>query len=114
MYEYNLGIRFQSVAAERADRTAVYLDHDEVISYGELNKSANQIARWLSNKGVKSGDVVCLSSEKSFFTYACMIACLKLGAVNCVLDAGSPVERLRKILSTCQPSLLLGTADLLS
>ncbi len=71
------------------------------------------MARWLIDQGVVPKDVVCLSDEKSVDTFACMLACLKLGVIYSVLDCDSPVERLRKILSICQPRLLLAGRDLL-
>ncbi len=107
MYEYNLGIRFQRVADERSQDIAIWFSEHEVIDYQTLNKLANRVARFLLGRSVASGDVVCLSGEKSLYTFACMIACLKIGAVYCVLDPKTPVERLRKILTTCQPKLLL-------
>jgi len=107
MYEYNLAIKFQRVAAERAHDTAIWFNEHEAADYQELNQLANRIARWLLARQVASEDVVCLSGEKSTYTFACMIACLKIGAVYCVLDPETPVERLRKILKTCQPRLLL-------
>ncbi|HYH84639.1 MAG TPA: amino acid adenylation domain-containing protein [Pyrinomonadaceae bacterium] len=113
MYEYNLGIRFQTVAARRTRETAIWFSADESVSYAELNAYANRAARWLARRGVGARDVVCLSGEKTLDTFACMIACLKIGAAYSVLDPESPEERLRKILSTCAPKLLLAGRDFL-
>jgi D-alanine--poly(phosphoribitol) ligase subunit 1 len=113
MYEYNLGIRFLNVARRHAGRVAVWFGEGESISYGELDSLSNRAARWLAARGVRRGDVVCLSGDKSVTTFAAMLACLKLGAPYCVLDPDSPAERLRKILSTCRPRLLLASRDFL-
>lgn len=114
MYEYNLGLRFQTVADQRSQQTAIWFNRHEAVSYGELNKLANRTARLLIGQGVAPGHVICLSGRKSLHTFAWMIACLKIGALYSVLDSDSPVERLRKILSTCQPRLLLAERDFLT
>lgn len=111
MYEYNLAIRFERVAAEYPGETALWLSRDSTISYAELNKLANRIARLLSLKGVSAEDVVCISGRKTIPTFAFVIACLKLGAVYAVLDPHSPTERLRKILSTCGPRIIVGEQE---
>ncbi|MDQ3803232.1 MAG: amino acid adenylation domain-containing protein [Acidobacteriota bacterium] len=113
MYEYNLGIRFQAVARRRARATALWFGEREAVSYGGLNALANRVARLLLERGVERGDVVCLAGEKSPHTFASMLACLKIGAAYCVLDPDSPAERLRKILDTCAPRLLLAERDFL-
>ncbi len=113
MYEYNLGIRFENTAKQRADKVALWFDENSAVRYDELNQSANRIARFLIERGVAKRDVVCLSGDKSRFTFAAIIACLKLGAVYCVLDPNSPAERLRKILATCRPRVLFGDAPFL-
>jgi D-alanine--poly(phosphoribitol) ligase subunit 1 len=113
MYEYNLGIRFEAVARRRAQETALWFGEREAVSYGGLNALANRVARLLVERGVGRGDVVCLAGEKSPHTFASMLACLKLGAAYCVLDPDSPAERLRKILDTCAPKLLLAERDFL-
>jgi D-alanine--poly(phosphoribitol) ligase subunit 1 len=113
MYEYNLAIRFQRVTRERGDRTAIWTSSDEQISYGELNRLANRIGRHLIERDARNGNVVAISGEKSFQTFACMIACLKIGRAYVMLDPDSPVERLRKILSTCKPALLFAERDLI-
>ena len=40
-----------------------------------------------------------------------MIASLKLGCLYVMLDPDSPVERLRKILVTCHPTVLVAESD---
>jgi D-alanine--poly(phosphoribitol) ligase subunit 1 len=114
MYEYNLGLRFQSVAQQRADQTAIWFGGHEQISYVELNRLSNRAARWLLDLGVGFGDVVCLSGAKSASTFACMLACLKIGAVYSMLDPDSPRERQRKILVTCRPKVVLAEPKVLN
>jgi len=112
MYDYNLAIRFEAVVSEHGDRTALWFNNDEHVSYAELNEAANRIARFLLARGVKQEDVVSISGNKSVMTFASMIACLKLGCPYVILDPDSPAERQRKILSTCRPSVLLEEVDL--
>lgn len=112
-YEYNLGIRFQNVVSERPQHTAIWFSANENVSYADLDKLSNRIARWLVDNEVNRADVVCLSGSKSIFTFGCMLACLKIGAIYCVLDPESPVERLRKILSTCSPKILTAQREFL-
>lgn len=112
-YEYNLALRFQRFAAERSQAIAAWFSDQESLTFLELNGLANRIARLLLQRGVAAADVVCLSGEKSIQTFACMIACLKLGAVYCVLDPDSPVERLRKIFGTCKPTALVAEREFL-
>lgn len=113
MYAYNLGLRFQTVAATCAEQTAIWLNEHQTISYERLNARANQFGRWLIDHGTKMGDVLCVSGTKTLDTFALMLACLKIGAVYSILDADSPVERLRKILTTCQPKLVFGNHALI-
>jgi D-alanine--poly(phosphoribitol) ligase subunit 1 len=113
VYDYNLGIRFQRVAHEHAAQTALWLSSQESIKYGDLNKLANRIARMLLAKGLRPGDVVCLSGTKTILTFGFILACLKVGVVYALLDPDTPTERLRKMLRTCDPRLVVGGGDFL-
>ena len=106
-YQYNLAIRFEETALRFGERVAIWLSEDERIDYASLNKLANRTARALSARGATKGDVICLSGEKTLNTFACMLACLKLGCIYTILDPESPVERRRKILNTCRPRLVI-------
>jgi D-alanine--poly(phosphoribitol) ligase subunit 1 len=114
IYEYNLGIRFQNIAESHTSKTAIWFSATDVTSYGKLNRLANQMARWMMERGLGIGEVVNISGVKSIHTVATMIACLKIGAPYSVLDPDSPVERLRKIVFTCRPRLLVAEHDLIA
>lgn len=106
-YCYNLGLAFYRVAAEQGRRTALRFPDGEQVSYDELNRLSNRIARAFLELGVGRGDVVCIFNDKSPWAFASMLASLKIGAPYTNLDVSSPAERLEKMLARCQPALLL-------
>src|SRR5207237_9620110 len=108
----NLGVRFAAVAAGHGRRPALCFGPGDVRTHADLDALANRTARVLLTRGVRRGDMVCVSGQKSAVTFACMLACLKVGAVYSILDPDSPVERLRKVLSACQPTLLFAEHDM--
>jgi len=73
-----------------------------VVTYGDLDSLSNRIAAWFSNEGIRAGMVVAIFNFKNKLSYACMIACLKIGAVYVNLDPSSPPERLEKMLESCK------------
>lgn len=97
---------FEQVASENADQIAISSSCDEEITYQELNFSVTSLANFLSSKEVKAGDVIAISNDKSWLSFALMFACLKIGAVYTNIDPTSPSERLDNILKTCQPKLI--------
>ena len=46
----------------------------------------------------------CIFNNKSKLAFASMIACLKIGIIYTNLDVTSPIERLMKMIDTCQPT----------
>ena len=106
MYQYNLGIRFEAIVKQYPDNFALRFSQEDGVTYDELNKKVNQLARFLLANEVQQNDVVCISGNKILPTFACMIACLKIGAIYTILDPESPVERLRKMIKTALPKAL--------
>lgn len=104
----NLGIAFQDVVCRHKDRTAlIYPATDERVTYGELNLLADRVAGVLWAKGLRRGQVAAMFHDKSPAAFAAMLACLRLGIIYTNLDPESPWERLRKILSACQPNVII-------
>jgi amino acid adenylation domain-containing protein len=79
----------------------------ERVSYGELEAASNRLARVLREAGCSAGDRVCFLAPKSPATLVWMLGILKAGAMHVPLDAASPAARLRRILESCEPRIVL-------
>ena len=66
--------------------------------FGDLDNRANQVARYLIEQGITSGDRVGLLFDRTVDSYVALLAVLKVNAAYVPLDAGFPTERIRFIL----------------
>ena len=82
---------FEQVCLRFGDNDAIVTD-TVTLTYDELNRRANQVARHLIAQGVTAGDRVGLLFDKSAETYVAMLAVLKVNAAYVPLDAGFPVR----------------------
>jgi non-ribosomal peptide synthetase-like protein len=82
-----------------------------VYSYSDLNRRANQLARHLLARGVKSGDRVALMLNRSPETYVAMLAVMKVNAAYVPLDAGFPNERISFILGDANVSAIISMSS---
>ena len=85
----------------------------ERLTYGQLEKSSNQLARALLRAGCQRGDRICFLIPKSPLAIICMIGILKADCIHVPLDAGSPPLRNRKILESCDTRWLLAAGPIL-
>jgi D-alanine--poly(phosphoribitol) ligase subunit 1 len=105
---HNLGLAHAEVARRHGARIALRLADGLTFTHAQLDAMSNRIARHLQSRhGVRRGDVVALVHDKSVAGYAAMLACLKLGAIYVNLDETNPPERLRRILDTARPVLIV-------
>jgi amino acid adenylation domain-containing protein len=84
-------------AAEQAGRIAA-LHGEHRLTYGELNRRANQLARALQARGVGPGRIVVLLFEQGVEVVTAMLAVMKAGGAYLPLDPNEPVDRLRRIV----------------
>lgn len=110
----NLAVFFEDVVKQQPNHTALFANGSEVASFLQLNERANSIARVFLNLGVTTGATVALLHQRSVDSYASMIACLKLGCPYVNIDPNLPQERMRSILDTACPVLVLTTNDQIS
>jgi amino acid adenylation domain-containing protein/non-ribosomal peptide synthase protein (TIGR01720 family) len=80
------------------------------LTYGELNRRANRVARHLRRRGVSSGDWVGLCLERSLDLVAGLLGIWKAGAAYVPLDPSHPRERLALLLADTGASALLTRA----
>lgn len=106
MYTYNLGLKFKEVASQNSESNALLTD-GAAVSYRELDENSDLLAAHFLESGLSSGDVICISGEKTVRAIECILAALKAGVTYSVFDPESPIARLEKVFDCCKPSLIL-------
>src|SRR5580765_8276951 len=85
---------------------------DASLTYGELNRRANRLARYLRTIGVKPETRVAIGVERGLEMVVGMVAVLKAGGAYVPLDLSYPEQRLQFILQDSAPVALLARSDL--
>lgn len=97
--------------AERTPEACAVAMEEECLTYGELERRTNRLARGLREIGCQPGDRVCLLIPKSITAIVAMLAVLKADCVYVPLDSNSPSARLQKIIESCDTPWLLTSAS---
>ncbi|BAI76834.1 mycobactin peptide synthetase (plasmid) [Azospirillum sp. B510] len=100
---------FERQAALTPDAVAVA--GPATITYGALNRRANQLARHLRAHGVGAETPVAVYIERSVDLLAALLAVLKAGGTFIPLDPAGPVPRNRAILAACGVPVLIMADD---
>jgi amino acid adenylation domain-containing protein len=103
---------FERHAAATPDAVALRF-RDEQMSYGALNRRANQLARCLVARGIGAEDRVVVCVEPAFDILVALLGVLKAGAVYVPIDPGYPPARVGAILDDTRPALVLTQERLL-
>ncbi|MDH4451814.1 MAG: AMP-binding protein [Verrucomicrobiota bacterium] len=108
----NLPLAHHEIVRQHGQRSALkYPATGESVTHAELAEMAGRIAATLHSRGIRQGEVVAFFHDKSPAAYAAMLACLRLGVLYTNLDPDSPWERVRKILGSCQPRLIINAFE---
>ncbi len=83
------------------------LQGKRTLTYNELNNRANQLARYLQEKGVTADTPVALCLPRSFDFLIAIIAILKAGGAYLPLDAHQPEDRLLFLLHDSKAPVLI-------
>lgn len=82
------------------------------LSYADLDRRANQLARYLRRQGVGPDVVVGLCADPSIEMAVGMLGILKAGGAYLPLAPNAPAARLEYMLANAQPRLvLMATTD---
>ncbi|EAL85691.1 nonribosomal peptide synthase, putative [Aspergillus fumigatus A1163] len=94
---------------------------DGRLTYAELDQLSNSVARQLLRRGVRKGQFVPFSFEKSIWMVVAIIGILRAGGVVASIDPSQPQSRAREIIqetgatvivaSTAQASVFAGLVD---
>ncbi|KYF66721.1 non-ribosomal peptide synthetase [Sorangium cellulosum] len=88
---------FEAHAAARPDALAVVCE-ETALTYGELDRRTNQLARRLRALGVRPEDRVVVCIERSAEMVVALLGALKAGAAYVPVDPKFPRERLRAVV----------------
>ncbi|NJO00165.1 MAG: amino acid adenylation domain-containing protein, partial [Anaerolineales bacterium] len=105
---------FEAQAARTPEAIAVMSPVAAPLTYGELNRRANQLAHHLQNLRVGPEMLVGLCVERSPEMLVGLLAVLKAGAAYIPLDPTYPPDRLAFMLADAQVNVLLTQASLKS
>ncbi|MFF2528400.1 edeine biosynthesis hybrid PKS-NRPS EdeI [Brevibacillus sp. NPDC058079] len=97
---------FEEVAAKQPNALAVTCG-DEKVTYAELNKRANQVARLIKQHDVTADTCVGLLTNRSVEMMVGLLAILKAGAAFVPIDPHYPEERISYVLENSMTRLVL-------
>nr|WP_218003847.1 non-ribosomal peptide synthetase [Nocardia pneumoniae] len=83
---------------------------DGTLTYDELDRRVNRLARYLIAQGIGVEARVALAIGRSVGLVVAMYAVAKAGAVYVPIDPDHPAERIEYILATAAPALVLTTS----
>ncbi len=100
-----LHVLFSRRVAQQPDAIAV-IDEDRAVTYGEIERRANQVANYLVASGLKAGQFVAVRGERSARFAWEAIGILRAGGAYLPLHPEEPAERVRLVEQTCAIMLL--------
>ncbi|HET6244459.1 MAG: amino acid adenylation domain-containing protein [Bacteroidetes bacterium] len=98
---------------EREPEKIALVFGEQKMTYGELNKKANQLARKLRGLGVKPDDRVGLIIDRNFDIYISILGILKAGGAYVPIDPKNPWDRTLYMLEDSQTKIIVTQEHLL-
>jgi tyrocidine synthetase-3 len=96
---------FEQQAGDRPDALAV--GGDQALSYGELNRRANRLARALRRRGVGPDRLVAIVGGRSTEMILGQLGILKAGGAYLPIARSSPPRRIEEMLCDASPAALI-------
>jgi amino acid adenylation domain-containing protein len=97
---------FEQQAAQTPDAIALVCEGQQ-LSYGELNRRANQFAHYLRERGVRPDTMVAMCLHRSAYLVVAMMGILKSGGAYVPLDPAYPEGRLELMMEDSGAPLLV-------
>ncbi len=86
---------------------------DKKLTYRELNKESDKLAKYLLDLGIKKGDIVPTLLDRSINLIVSILAILKCGSIYLPISTLLPKERIEYIINSSKARLLI-TSKLIS
>lgn len=99
---------------ERTPDSIALEENSRTITYRELNKCANQLARWLIEEGIRENETIGLMMERSCEMITVILGILKAGCCYVPMEPDYPVMRKQYLLKDCGIRYLFTDQDSLT
>jgi amino acid adenylation domain-containing protein len=97
---------------KRTPNAIAVLDGATQLTYLELDRLSNQVARYLRSQGVQSGVLVGMMTRRSALMWVGILGILKAGGAYVPIDPTYPEERIRYMLDHAEIGILLTQSQL--
>ncbi len=104
---------FEEQVEKTPSHPAVILEN-EVITYHDLNERANQLARVLKEKGLKTEGIVAIMADYSIELIVGIMGIMKAGGAYLPIDPGYPSDRVNYMLEDANVGIILTQQSLTS
>jgi amino acid adenylation domain-containing protein len=94
----------------RAPHAIALLADDQAVSYAEVDRRANQLARHLQERGVRPGDLVVISLPRGADIIITVLAAWKAGAAYLFIDPTYPRKRRDLLLAEARPTAIVAAS----
>lgn len=101
---------FREQAKQHPDRIAI-CDPAQSLTFGQLDKQTDILARELQQRGVVVDSLVSIFMESSVEYVVAYLAILKAGGAYMPLEVAYPTDLLERVLTKTQPIAILTTSD---
>jgi len=109
-YDFNLKESIYDIFVDKVNKYPdrdVLLYNEKSLTFNELKCKVDKLSNTLVCKGVKSGSVVAIISERSFEMIIGILAILRAGGTYVPIDDNFPEKRKRIIAQDCDSKILL-------
>jgi len=97
---------FEEQVRRTPDAVAL-VDRAQTVSYADLNRRANRLARHLRGRGVRAGTYVAVCLDRGVDVIVALYAAAKLGAPYVPLDPELPDDRIAFMVEDAAPAVVL-------
>lgn len=108
----SIGMLLEKHARQRPHNIAIRYE-DISYTYDQVNRKANQIAHYLSSKGVTSGDAIAVVLENRPETLITVLAIVKLGAIASMINTSQRGDVLLHSLTLVKPKIIIAGEEML-
>lgn len=106
-----LAAMFAESAQQYADRKAIAFG-GQTISYAELDRKSNQVARWLQKQGIGPEKRVVVCLDRTPEQIIAILGIVKAGGVYVPVDPAYPPDRIEFTIADCDAELIFTDSNL--